>query len=77
MLPWSERFSRSRDQMRWIRIKSHFYNRRIQGPVLRDKIGFYVCPCSERTYSLYFGQQVESRLIRTNCQSLNLVLIKK
>ena len=40
MLPWSEKFSRSSDEMRLIHIKSRFYNRRIQGPVLRVAIGF-------------------------------------
>ncbi len=40
MLPWSEKFSRSSDQMRLGHIKSRFFNRRIQGPVLRVAIGF-------------------------------------
>lgn len=40
MLPWSEKFSRSSDEMRLIHIKSRFFNRRIQGPVLRVAICF-------------------------------------
>ena len=40
MLPWSVKFSRSSDQMKLIHIKSLFFNRRIQGPVLRVAISF-------------------------------------
>jgi hypothetical protein len=77
MLPWSEKFSRSSDQMRLVRIKSRFSNRRIQGPVLRDKIRFLRLSVFEADLYSRYPSKIESRLIRTNCQSLTLFLIKK
>lgn len=77
MLPWSEKFSRSSDEMRLIHIKSRFFNRRIQGPVLRVAICFLRLSVFEADLYSRFPSKIESRLIRTNCQSLTLFLIKK